>query len=34
MIDFDKNECNCIKSIAVKGNMTIDLTSRFIKEKL
>ena len=34
MIDFDKNECNCIKSIAVKGNTTIDVTSRFIKGKM
>ena len=34
MIDFDKNECNSIKSIAVKGNTTVYLTSRFIKGKM
>ena len=33
MIDFDKNECNSITSIAVKRNTTVDVTSRFIKEK-
>ena len=34
MIDFDKNECNNIKSIAVKGNTSVDVTSRFIKGKI
>ena len=34
IIDFDKNECNSIKSIAVKGNTTVDITSRFFKEKM
>ena len=34
MIDFDKNECNSIKSIAIKGNATIEVTSRFIKGKM
>ena len=34
MIDFDKNECNSIKSLAVKGNATVDITSRFIKGKI
>lgn len=33
MIDFDKNECNSIKLIAVKGNTTVGIISRFIKEK-
>ena len=33
MINFGKNECNSIKSIAVRGNTTVDLTSRFIKGK-
>ena len=34
MIDFNKNECNSIKSIVIKGNTTIDVTSRFIKGKM
>ena len=34
MVDFDENECNSIKSIVIKGNTTIDPTSRFIKEKI
>ena len=34
MIDFDKNECNSIKSIAIKGNTTIEETSRFVKGKM
>ena len=34
MIDFDKNECNSIKSIVGKGNTTVDVSSRFIKEKM
>ena len=33
MIEFDKNECNSIKSIVIKGNTTIDVSSRFIKGK-
>ena len=27
MIEFDKNECNSIKSIVIKGNTTIDVSS-------
>ena len=34
MIDFDKNDCNSIKSIIVKSDMNIDVTSRFIKGKM
>ena len=34
MIDFDKNECNSIKSIIVKGDTNIDVSSRFIKRKM
>ena len=34
MIDFDKKECNSIKSILVKGNTRIDVSSRFIKGKM
>ena len=34
MIDFDKNECNGIKSIIVKGDINIDVSSRFIKGKM
>ena len=34
MIDFDKNECNSIKSIIVKGDTNIDVTSCFIKGKM
>ena len=34
MIDFDKNKCNSIKSIAVRGNTTIDETARLIKVKM
>ena len=33
MTDFDKNECNSIKFIAVNGNTKIDATLRFIKGK-
>ena len=33
MIDFDKNECNSIKLIAVERNATVGIISRFIKEK-
>ena len=34
MIYFDKNECNSIKSIAVKGNATVKFTARFINGKM
>ena len=34
MVDFDESECNSIKSIVIKGNTTIDVTSRFIKRKM
>ena len=34
MIDFDKNDCNSIKSIIVKGNTTTNVSTRFIKEKM
>ena len=34
MIDFDKNECNSIKSIIVKTDTNIDVSSRFIKGKM
>ena len=34
MIDFDKNECNSIKLIVIKGNTNVDLTSRFIIGKM
>ena len=34
MIEFDKNECNSIKSIVIKDNTTIDVSSRFIKNKM
>ena len=34
MIDFEKNECNSIKSIIVKGDTNIDVSSRFIKGKM
>ena len=34
MIEFDKNECNSIKSIVIKGNTTIDVSSQFIKGKM
>ena len=33
-IDFHKKECNSIKSIAVRQNTAIDLTTRFIKGKM
>ena len=33
-INFNKNECNSIKSIAIKGNTTIEVISRFIKGKM
>ena len=34
MIDFDKNNCNSIKSIIVNGNTTVDVSTRFIKGKM
>ena len=34
MIDFDHNECNSIKSIIVKGDTNIDVSSRFLKGKM
>ena len=34
MIDFDKNKCNSIKSIIVKTDTNIDVSSRFIKGKM
>ena len=30
MIDFDQNECNSMKSIAIKKNLEVDVTTRFI----
>ena len=32
MIDFD--HCNSIKSIIVSGNTTVDVSTKFIKEKM
>ena len=34
IINFENNECNSIKSLVVKGNTTIDVSSRFIKGKM
>ena len=34
MIEFDKQECNSIKSILVKGSDTVNVSSRFIKGKM
>ena len=34
MIEFDKKECNSIKSVLVKKNTTIDVSTRFIKGKM
>ena len=34
MIDFEKNECNSIKSIIVKGDTSIEVSSHFIKGKM
>ena len=34
MIDFDKNDCNSIKSIIVNGNNNVDKSTRFIKGKM
>ena len=34
MINSDQNECNNIKSIAMKKNLEVDVTIRFIKGKM
>ena len=34
MIDFDRKECNNIKSIALKANPNINVTLRFINGKM
>ena len=34
MIDFDQNEYNSIKSIIVKGDTNIDVSSCFMKGKM
>ena len=34
MIEFDKSECNSIKSILIKGNDTVNVPSCFIKGKM
>ena len=34
MIDFENNECNSIKSIIVKRDINIDVSSHFIKGKM
>ena len=34
IINFENNECNSIKLLIVKGNTTIDVSSRFIKGKM
>ena len=34
MTDFDRRECNSIKSIALKANTNINVTSRFINRKM
>ena len=34
MIEFDREECNSIKSILVKGTDTVNVSSRFIKGKM
>ena len=34
MIDFENNECNSIKSIIVKGDTNIEVSSHFIKGKM
>ena len=30
MINFDQNECNSMKSIVIKKNLEVDVTTRFI----
>ena len=34
MISFDRKECNSIKSITLKANANINLTLRFINDKM
>ena len=34
MIDFDRKECSSIKTIALKANTNINVTSRFINGKI
>ena len=34
MIDFEYNDCNSIKSLAIKKNTNVKVTSRFIKGKM
>ena len=34
MIDFEHNNCNSIKSLAIKKNTNVKVTSRFIKGKM
>ena len=34
IINFENNECNSMKSLIIKGNTTIDVSSRFIKRKM
>ena len=34
MIDFEYNDCNSIKSLAIKKNTNVKITSRFIKGKM
>ena len=34
MIDFDQKNCNSIKSIALKSNSNVNVTSRFINGKM
>ena len=34
MIDFEHNNCNSIKSLAIKKNTNVKVTSRFIKDKM
>ena len=34
MIDFDQNESNSIRSVAIQKHLEVDLTTRFIKGKM
>ena len=34
MIDFDQKNCNSIKSIALKSDLNVNVTSRFINGKM
>ena len=34
MIDFEYNDCNSIKSLAIKKSTNVKVTSRFIKGKM